>query len=48
VQQPLRLVHVCGVGQAALMSQPKKFGGDEQMFGAKQQIPHGLRSDQEA
>ena len=24
------------------------IGSDEQMFGAKQQIPHGLRSDQEA
>jgi len=23
-------------------------GSDEQMFGAKQQIPHGLRSDQQA
>ena len=36
-------------GRARLvMTAAHSSGSDEQMFGAKQQVPHGLRSDQEA
>jgi hypothetical protein len=38
----------CLCRQDALQLMPHGSGSDEQMFGAKQQVPHGLRSDQEA
>jgi hypothetical protein len=42
------IARFCLCRHDALQLMPHGSGSDEQMFGAKQQVPHGLRSDQEA